>query len=71
MNQTIPLSCLLLLFLFAFRMSVRSQYRVWNNGICKQSGKAWIHYSTNDNGSRCYSDGKGHFCEISYHEVDQ
>ena len=53
-------------FVFAAIVGSYIERRVWNNGICAESGLPWKFSDVDSQGGRGYSDGAGNNCWISY-----
>lgn len=47
-------------------LAINSEYKEWNNGVCKKSCKPWKHFDNDSQGGRGYTDGQGNYCWISY-----
>lgn len=50
-----------------------TERREYNNGICKQTGKPWEHFSTNSQGNRGYVSKDGYdyyYTWVSYPGID-
>jgi hypothetical protein len=59
----------IVLFISLFFIFKHSDSKIWNNGVCKESGKKWRFFDIASDGSRGYKDGEGHYIWISY-DVD-
>lgn len=49
----------------------RLEARAWNGGRCAESGRPWRCFDRDSQGGRCYTDGAGHYCFVSYRSVDR
>ena len=64
-NILIP-SVIILLALVGMVWARSNEKKVWNDGICKKSGKPWKSFDMDSSGARGYSDGEENDCWISY-----
>lgn len=62
---------LLVIYLIGVIIGISLEKKVWNNGICKESGKPWIYFDLCFAGDRLYTDNHDNYCSVSYNSVDK
>lgn len=60
---------ILALMFLGMRWGYKSEKKLWNDGICKETGEPWVSFDVDSQGGRGYKSG-GHTIWISYPSVD-
>lgn len=51
--------------------SLWTEYKMWNNGVCKESNTKWVFDTIYIDGCRAYKDSVGNYCYINYRLIDK
>lgn len=53
-----------------FALAWYREKKIWNNGVCRETGNPWEHFDTDSQGGRMYKSGR-HYCDISWPFIDK
>lgn len=67
-----PLPAVLLAMISAgCALAFRAEWKAWNHGVNRSSGRAWKSFDTDSSGAVGYKDGDGHTFWLSYFNGDK